>query len=66
MKEKIVNISLERPKLIIALSVIMAIVLAAMIPQIKIDTDPENMLPSDEPARIFHTQTKEKFAIINF
>ena len=63
MKEQIVNISLERPKLIIALSVIMAIVLAAMIPQIKIDTDPENMLPSDEPARIFHTQTKEKFGL---
>ena len=63
MKDEIVNLSLERPKLIIALSVIVAILLGAMIPQIKIDTDPENMLPSDEPARIFHTQTKEKFGL---
>ncbi|MBL4606237.1 MAG: MMPL family transporter [Pseudomonadales bacterium] len=63
MKEKIVNISLERPKLIIAISLILAILLGAMIPQIKIDTDPENMLPPDEPARLFHTQTKEKFGL---
>lgn len=32
-----------------------------MIPNLKIDTDPENMLSSDAPARVFHNQTKTDF-----
>jgi len=32
-----------------------------MMPNISIDTDPENMLSSDAPARIFHNQTKADF-----
>lgn len=30
-------------------------------PNLKIDTDPENMLSSDAPARVFHNQTKADF-----
>lgn len=30
-------------------------------PNLKIDTDPENMLSSDAPARVFHNQTKANF-----
>jgi predicted RND superfamily exporter protein len=33
----------------------------AMMPKLKIDTDPENMLSRDAPARIFHNQTKADF-----
>ncbi|TWX51152.1 MMPL family transporter [Colwellia hornerae] len=33
----------------------------AMMPNLKIDTDPENMLSSDAPARVFHNQTKANF-----
>ncbi len=32
-----------------------------MLPQIKIDTDPENMLSQEAPARIFHNQVKTDF-----
>lgn len=32
-----------------------------MLPQISIDTDPENMLSQDAPARIFHNQIKTDF-----
>ncbi|MBV1872327.1 MAG: MMPL family transporter [Gammaproteobacteria bacterium] len=63
MKKKIVNLSLERPKLVVTLSILLAIILGAMVPQIKIDTDPENMLPPGEPARLFHSATKEKFGL---
>lgn len=35
----------------------------AQLPNIQIDTDPENMLPSDNPARIFHNQTKQTFSM---
>ena len=30
---------------------------------LKIDTDPENMLPADEPVRVFHDRMKEKMAL---
>jgi len=33
----------------------------AMMPSLIIDTDPENMLSSDAPARVFHNQTKADF-----
>ncbi|AQT69170.1 efflux transporter, putative, hydrophobe/amphiphile efflux-3 (HAE3) family [Anaerohalosphaera lusitana] len=31
--------------------------------EIKIDTDPENMLPEDEPVRVFHDRMKEEFSL---
>jgi predicted RND superfamily exporter protein len=31
--------------------------------QIRIDTDPENMLPSDEPVRVFHNQMKKELSL---
>jgi predicted RND superfamily exporter protein len=37
--------------------------LGALIPLIKVDTDPENMLSEDEPVRVFHNQTKQEFAL---
>jgi predicted RND superfamily exporter protein len=39
------------------------VILGALIPLIKVDTDPENMLSADEPVRIFHNQTKKRFAL---
>ena len=30
---------------------------------VKIDTDPENMLSSNEPVRIFHNEMKQKFGL---
>lgn len=32
-------------------------------PQVVIDTDPEHMLPDNEPSRIFHNQAKKEFAL---
>ena len=36
---------------------------AAFIPSITIDTDPENMLPDDNTQRVFHNEVKETFAM---
>jgi uncharacterized protein len=33
----------------------------AMIPRIDVDTDPENMLPADQPARLLHNTIKQRF-----
>lgn len=72
----IVLFSINHPRLIswlIALFTLMLVLAAALpnfypqqlsfLPTLKVDTDPENMLPSDEPARIFNQQMKTTFAL---
>jgi predicted RND superfamily exporter protein len=39
----------------------MVIISLLMMPNLQIDTDPENMLSKDAPARVFHNQTKNDF-----
>ncbi|MFO7957489.1 MAG: MMPL family transporter [Candidatus Brocadiia bacterium] len=58
-----VRFSVDRPRLVTALMVIAALVLAAFMPRVKIDTDPENMLSKDDPVRVFHNRMKEEFAV---
>jgi uncharacterized protein len=61
LKAEITRWSVEHYKAITLIMVIFTAVTAALIPMIRIDTDPENMLSKDEPVRVFHNQTKEKF-----
>lgn len=61
MYQKITEVVINRPKLIFILVLLFSAVTAAMIPMIQIDTDPENMLPAEQPARLFHNQIKSKF-----
>jgi predicted RND superfamily exporter protein len=60
-KHKVTELSLQHYKLITAIMVVFTLGLGALIPLIKVDTDPENMLSADEPVRVFHDQTKERF-----
>jgi len=62
-KQKIVSFSISRYKSVTVVMVIFTLALAAFIPLIKVDTDPENMLAESEPVRVFHNQTKEKFTL---
>ncbi|MHA2315867.1 MAG: RND transporter, partial [Candidatus Hermodarchaeia archaeon] len=62
-KQKIATYSIEHYKLITAIMVLFTLLLGALIPLIKVDTDPENMLSADEPVRVFHNQTKKQFAL---
>jgi hypothetical protein len=43
--------------------VIFTLGLGGLIPLIKVDTDPENMLSKDEVVRVFHNLTKERFSL---
>ena len=63
IKHKVTSYSLEHYKRITVVMIIFTLVLGALIPLIKVDTDPENMLSPDEPVRLFHNQTKERFAL---
>jgi hypothetical protein len=60
---KLVELSLRRPRLVIALSLGISLALASQLPRMRIDTDPENMLRQEEPVRVFHRQVKETFGI---
>ncbi len=58
---KIIHFAIERPKAIVGIMLLVTLILLAFIPQIKIDTDPENMLSESEPVRATHNMLKEKY-----
>ncbi len=62
-KQKMTDYALRHYKLVTLIIVIFVLVLGALIPRIKVDTDPENMLSPDEPVRVFHNVNKEQFAL---
>jgi predicted RND superfamily exporter protein len=53
--------ALNKPKTIYAIVVSMVLISLAMIPMLTIDTDPENMLSTQNPERVFHNQIKNTF-----
>ncbi len=58
--------SLRHPKAVMAVTLIVALVMAAQFPKVRFDNDPENMLAKDEPVRVFHNRVKEQFALYDF
>jgi len=66
MKLTLTNLSLKHPKLIVA--VILAIIVGFLLqfPKVQFDNDPENMLSSQEPVRIFHHEIKQAYALYDF
>ncbi len=63
IKHKITDFSLSHYKLVTVVMVVLTLALGALIPRIRVDTDPENMLSADEVVRVFHTQTKKDFVL---
>ncbi len=62
-RQKITEYSVKHYKLVTVVMTAFTLFLGAMIPLIKIDTDPENMLSKDEAVRIFHNKTKKQFSL---
>jgi len=62
-KQKIANTSINHYKVITLIMVVITLALGAMIPMIRVDTDPENMLSEEESVRVFHHLTKETFSL---
>src|SRR3990172_12263351 len=60
---KLTEYSIHHPKLIIALSVFVTLAFAALIPMVKTDTDPKNMLPATSNVRIYNDQVEKTFAL---
>jgi len=63
MKKALTEFSVAHYRVITAVMVVFTVGLGAMIPRIKVDTDPENMLSAEEPVRVFHDETNERFSL---
>ena len=63
IRQTIVHTAVDRPKGVMTAILLFTLVLAAMIPWVTVDTDPENMLSEDEAVRIFHTAMKKEFSL---
>ncbi len=63
MLERMTKFSLDRPKTVIGLAIILTVLFGIQFPRITIDTDPENMLESDQPDRVLYNRVKKDFGI---
>jgi len=63
MKRKILDFPLQHARLVFVGLAVLTIGLGSAIPWIQVDTDPENMLAEDDPARVFHNETKAEFSL---
>ena len=61
--ERFIGISLRYPRVVMAAVAVLVIAAAFMLPRVVVDTDPENMLSPDQPARVFHNKVKEEFTL---
>ncbi len=60
---RFINISLDKPKTVTAIIMLISLILGAMIVKVRVDTDPENMLSEQEGVRIFHHLVKKEFTL---
>ncbi len=63
LREKVKDFSFKYPKTVMLLVTLLSVGLGTQIPRISIDTDPENMLPVNQAARVFHNEVKKDFAL---
>ncbi len=63
MKEALATFATERPRVVYAIVLALTIGLGAMISGIRIDTDPESMLPETQSDRVYHNAIEERFSI---
>jgi uncharacterized protein len=66
MFRKIIEFSIKKPKIIMAIVIALVALSVLQFPKIQVDTDPENMLPEEEFARVFHHEVKREFGLYDF
>jgi hypothetical protein len=62
-ENRLIQFAIGNPKLVTSIMVVVTLLLGLMMINVKVDTDPENMLAKDEAVRLFHTQTKKEFTL---
>lgn len=66
MISRLVSFALNKPKLVFFIVILAVLSSFASFLRVKIDTDPENMLPDNEPVRVFSHEVKKEFAIYDY
>ncbi|MDO8749358.1 MAG: hypothetical protein Q7J72_09650, partial [Candidatus Omnitrophota bacterium] len=61
--ERLTQVVLDRPKLIIGCVIAISIFFMAQFPKITIDTDPKHMLPAASPVRQYNDQVEKDFVL---
>ncbi len=63
MASKLTEISVKRPKIVVAVIMIVTLFFIIQFPKIVTDTDPKNMLPASSPVRVYNDQMESLFAL---
>lgn len=63
MAEKFIELAIRWRWPVLTVAIIATIVTGLFIPRMNVDTDPENMLSSSEPVRVFHNLVKKRFTL---
>lgn len=63
MASRLTKISVERPKSVIAVILILTSLFLIQFPKIVTDTDPKNMLPASSPVRVYNDEMESLFAL---
>ncbi|MDX1570814.1 MAG: MMPL family transporter [Xanthomonadales bacterium] len=63
IKRHLTELGCRFPRAVYLLTLALILVLGAQLPGIVVDTDPENMLPADQPDRVFHNEVKSTFEL---
>jgi predicted RND superfamily exporter protein/outer membrane lipoprotein-sorting protein len=66
VRKLLIGTALRHPRWVIGVTLLVTVVALLQFPRIRIDTDPENMLPENEPVRVFHQELKERFDLRDF
>lgn len=63
LHQSLVRWSVQHPRTVMLAVAGLVVALGSQIPRIVIDTDPENMLPADQSARVLHNEAKQAFSL---
>jgi|GEM_PF-387515 len=61
LRNHLVDGAIRFPRTVVVGTVLVVVALATLLPRLTVDTDPESMLPADNPARLFHHLAKKEF-----
>ncbi len=62
-KFSLVEFSVEHPRLVVALSVILTLLFATQFPKVRTDTNPKNMLPATSDVRVSNDEVEKTFSL---
>ncbi|WP_027859175.1 efflux RND transporter permease subunit [Marinobacterium jannaschii] len=63
LRNRLIGFCMNQPRWIFIFVLLLAALAALQIPNIQIDTDPENMLSHEQPDRMFHDEVKKRFKL---